>query len=57
MEKYQSKIDYSKAENWLDVPAALVKDGVLVGSAAERSRPYRRVYEEITTIPSESFVL
>ena len=35
LEKYQTKIDYSKAENWLDVPAAMVKDGVLDGNAAD----------------------
>ena len=29
IEKYDSLIDYSQAENWLDVPAAMVKDGVL----------------------------
>lgn len=29
IEKYNSLIDYSLAENWLDVPAAMVKDGVL----------------------------
>ncbi len=27
LEKYDSLIDYSLAENWLDVPAAMVKDG------------------------------
>lgn len=35
LEKYQTKIDYSKAENWLDVPAAMVKNGVLDGNAAD----------------------
>ena len=35
LEKYDSVIDYSKAECWLDVPAALVKDGVLDGTAAD----------------------
>ena len=35
IEKYDSLIDYSQAENWLDVPAAFVKDGVLDGKAAD----------------------
>lgn len=35
IEKYDSVIDYGLAENWLDVPAALVKDGVLDGTAAD----------------------
>ena len=35
IEKYDSIIDYSQAECWLDVPAALVKDGVLDGNAAD----------------------
>ena len=35
IEKYDSLIDYSQAECWLDVPAALVKDGVLDGTAAD----------------------
>ena len=35
IEKYDSLIDYSKAENWLDVPAAMVKDGVLDATAAD----------------------
>ena len=35
IEKYDSLIDYSQAANWLDVPAALVKDGVLDGTAAD----------------------
>ena len=35
IEKYDSLIDYSQATNWLDVPAALVKDGVLDGTAAD----------------------
>ena len=34
IEKYDSVIDYSQAANWLDVPATLVKDGVLDGTAA-----------------------
>ena len=35
IEKYDSVIDYSQAANWLDVPAALVKDGTLDGTAAD----------------------
>ena len=35
IEKFDSLIDYGLAENWLDVPAALVKDGVLNGTAAD----------------------
>jgi hypothetical protein len=35
IEKYDSLIDYSLAENWLDVPAAMVKDGVLDATAAD----------------------
>ena len=35
LEKYDSLIDYSLAENWLDVPAAMVKDGVLDATAAD----------------------
>ena len=35
IEKYDSLIDYSQAENWLDVPAAMVKDGVLDATAAD----------------------
>ena len=34
IEKYDSVIDYSKAECWLDVPASMVKDGVLDTAAA-----------------------
>ena len=37
IEKYDTVIDYSQAACWLDVPAALVKDGVLDGSAASAS--------------------
>ena len=33
IEKYDSLVDYSQAKNWLDVPAALVKDGVINGTA------------------------
>jgi len=33
LEKFNTPIDYSQAENWLDVPAALVKDGVLDATA------------------------
>ena len=39
IEKYDSVIDYSQAENWLDVPAALVKDGVLDATAADSLKP------------------
>ena len=35
LEKYDSLIDYSQAQNWLDVPAAMVKDGVLDATAAD----------------------
>ena len=35
IEKYDSVIDYSMAENWLDVPSAMVKDGVLDGTVAD----------------------
>jgi len=35
IEKYDSLIDYCLAENWLDVPAAMVKDGVLDATAAD----------------------
>ena len=35
IEKYNTPIDYSQAENWLDVPAAMVKDAVLDGTAAD----------------------
>lgn len=35
IEKYDSLIDYSLAQNWLDVPAAMVKDGVLDATAAD----------------------
>ena len=35
LEKYNTVIDYSQAENWLDVPAAMVKDGVLDATAAD----------------------
>ncbi len=35
IEKYDSVIDYSQAENWLDVPTAMVKDGVLDATAAD----------------------
>ena len=34
LEKYNTVIDYSQAENWLDVPAAIVKDGALDVTAA-----------------------
>ena len=34
IEKYNTVIDYSQAENWLDVPAAIVKDGALDVTAA-----------------------
>ena len=33
IEKYDSLIDYGQAENWLDVPAAMVKNGVLDAAA------------------------
>ena len=33
LEKYDSLIDYSQAANWLDVPAAMVKDGALDAAA------------------------
>ena len=35
LEKYNTPVDYSQAENWLDVPAAMVKDGVLDATAAD----------------------
>jgi len=35
LEKYNTVIDYSQAENWLDVPAAMVKDGALDAAAAD----------------------
>ena len=35
IEKYNTVIDYSQAENWLDVPAAMVNDGVLDATAAD----------------------
>ena len=35
IEKYDSLIDYSQAANWLDVPAALVKDGTLDATATD----------------------
>jgi hypothetical protein len=34
IEKFNTPIDYSQAANWLDVPAAMVKDGVLDATAA-----------------------
>ncbi len=34
LEKFNTPIDYSQAECWLDVPAAMVKDGVLDTAAA-----------------------
>ena len=37
IEKFNTPIDYSQAECWLDVPAAMVKDGVLDGTAAADS--------------------
>ena len=37
LEKFNTPIDYSQAECWLDVPAALMKDGVLDGTAAADS--------------------
>ena len=37
LEKFNTPIDYSQAECWLDVPAAMVKDGVLDGTAAADS--------------------
>jgi hypothetical protein len=40
IEKYDSQIDYSQAANWLDVPAALVKDGVLDGTVADRIKAF-----------------
>jgi hypothetical protein len=33
LEKFNTPIDYSQAECWLDVPAAMVKDGVLDATA------------------------
>ena len=39
IEKYDSVIDYSQAECWLDVPAAMVKDGVLDATAADSLKP------------------
>lgn len=39
VEKYQTKLDYSQAENWLDVPAAFVKDGSLDASAEASLKP------------------
>ena len=39
IEKYDSLIDYSQAECWLDVPAAMVKDGVLDATAADSLKP------------------
>ena len=39
LEKYNTPVDYSQAECWLDVPAALVKDGVLDGTAADSLKP------------------
>ena len=35
IEKYDSLIDYSQAENWFDVPAAMAKDGALDATAAD----------------------
>ena len=39
IEKYDSVIDYSQAKCWLDVPAAMVKDGVLDANAADSLKP------------------
>ena len=38
IEKYDSLIDYSQAANWLDVPAALVKDGTLDATATDSTK-------------------
>lgn len=35
IEKYDTLIDYSLADNWLDVPASMVQDGELNADAAE----------------------
>ena len=35
IEKYDSLIDYSQAQNWLDVPAAMVNDGMLDANATD----------------------
>ena len=35
IEKFDTLIDYSQAANWLDVPAAMVKNGVLDATAAD----------------------
>ena len=48
IEKYDSLIDYSLAENWLDVPAAMVKDGVL-DAAADGLKAVRR---SVSVVPS-----
>ena len=39
IEKFDSVIDYSQAECWLDVPASMVKDGVLDATAADSLKP------------------
>lgn len=58
IEKYDSLIDYSQAENWLDVPAALVKDGVLDGTAADSLKPVDvfYVYPTVTGFRPETEV-
>ena len=39
IEKFDSVIDYSQAECWLDVPASMVKNGVLDATAADSLKP------------------
>ena len=39
LEKFNTSIDYSQAECWLDVPSAMVKDGVLDAAAADSLKP------------------
>ena len=44
IEKFDSVIDYSQAECWLDVPASMVKDGVLDATAADSLKPVDVIY-------------
>ena len=58
IEKYDSVIDYSQAECWLDVPAAMIKDGVLDGTAADSLKPVDvfYVYPTVTGFRPETEV-
>ena len=59
IEKYDSLIDYSQGENWLDVPAAMVKDGVLDATAANNLKAVDvfYVYPTVTGFRPETEVV